>query len=241
MSTTQLIYMEDFGVIECDAEVVSLNEDEGNQVVVLNQTCFYPKGGGQDFDQGIITSELASFEVEAVLFIDNEVKHIGHYINGTFSAGDVVHCKVKGDRRLLNTRIHSGGHLLDMAVRQLDWAWKPGKGAHYPDMSFVEYSGEFDGEQKQKYVNELQAKINELIAKGSTNTIKFMTTKEMAATGAVVPDNLPKGKPTRAVFYDDFAVPCGGTHVEGIEDIGKLIITNIKRRSGNIKVSYRVE
>lgn len=89
--------------------------------------------------------------------------------------------------------------------------------AHYPDMAFFEYSGEFDGEQKQKYIDELQSEINKLIAKGSINAIKFMTTEEMAAFGAVVPDNLLKGNPSRAVFYDDFAVPCGGTHVKDIE------------------------
>jgi Ser-tRNA(Ala) deacylase AlaX len=232
--------MEDFGVTECDAEVVSLDEYEGKQVVVLDQTCFYPKGGGQDFDQGIISSGSATFEVEAVFFVDGEVKHIGHYTKDVLKAGDTVHCKVKENRRLLNTRLHSGGHLLDMAVRQLGWGWIPGKGAHYPDMSFVEYGGEFDGEQKQKYIDELQAEIDMLISKGSVNTIKFMTVEEMEATGAVVPDNLPKGKPTRAVFYDDFAVPCGGTHVRDIKDIGKLTVTNVKRRSGNIKVSYKV-
>lgn len=240
MSATKLIYMEDFGVIECDAEVTSLDEHEGKQVVVLNQTCFYPKGGGQDFDQGTIISEMATFNVEAVFFIDGEVKHIGHYIEGSFKVGDAVHCKVKEDRRLLNTRIHSGGHLLDMAVRQLGWAWKPGKGAHYPDMAFVEYSGKFDGEQKQKHIDELQTEIDKLIAQGSTNTIKFMTPEEMAATGAVVPENLPKGKPTRAVFYNDFAVPCGGTHVKDIKDIGKVTVTNIKKKDGNIRVSYKV-
>jgi Ser-tRNA(Ala) deacylase AlaX len=238
---TKLIYMEDFGVVECDAEVIKLEEHEDKQVVILDQTCFYPKGGGQDFDQGAITFETATFDVEAVFFIEGEVKHIGHYAEGVFKVGDKVHCKVEEDRRLINTRIHSGGHLLDLAIRQLGWGWKPGKGAHYPHMAFVEYAGEYDGEQKQKYIDELQTKMDELIAKGSTNTIRFMTPEEMTASGAIVPDNLPKGKPTRAVFYDDFAVPCGGTHVKDIKDIGKVIVTNIKKKDGNVRVSYKVE
>lgn len=83
--------------------------------------------------------------------------------------------------------------------------------------------------------------MDELIVEGSTNTIKFMTPEEMTATGAMVPENLPEGKPTRAVFYDDFAVPCGGTHVKDIKDIGKATVTNIKRKDGNIRVSYIVE
>lgn len=238
---TKLVYMEDFDVVTCEAKVERLEEHEGKQVVILDQTCFYAKGGGQDFDLGTIESSNATFTVESVFFVDGEVKHIGEYSKGSFNIRDSVSCKVDEDRRRLNTRIHSAGHTLDMAVRELGWKWIPGKGAHYPHMAFVEYSGDFDSEQKQQLIGELQAKIDGLLAKGSTNLIKFMTPEDMKATGAFVPDNLPKGKPTRAVFYDDFAVPCGGTHVKDIADIGKITITNMKRKDGNIRVSYAVE
>jgi Ser-tRNA(Ala) deacylase AlaX len=237
---TELLYLNDFDVTRCDAVVTKLDKHEGKQVVVLDQTCFYPKGGGQDFDQGTIVSEAAVFRVEAVFFVDGEVKHIGEYDKGNFTAGDKVEAEVDQARRQLNCRIHSGGHLLDMAVRELGWDWHPGKGAHYPHMAFVEYSGEYNGEQKQQFITDLQTKIDELLAKGSTNTIKFMTPEEMTASGAVVPDNLPKGKPTRAVFYNDFPVPCGGTHVKDVKDIGTEKITNIKRKDGNIRVSYAI-
>lgn len=237
---TKLVYMEDFDVTTCNAVVERLEEYEGKQVVILDQTCFYAKGGGQDFDLGTITSDSADFTVEAVFFVDGEVKHIGEYTKGSFSVGDNVTCKVDEERRRLNSRIHSAGHTLDMAVRQLGWDWIPGKGAHYPHMAFVEYAGEFNSEKKQEIIEDLQKTINELLAKGSTNSIKFMTPEEMADTGAFVPDNLPKGKPSRAVFYDDFAVPCGGTHVKNIADIGKITVSNIKRKDGNIRVSYGV-
>lgn len=238
---TDLIYMNDFDVVTCDAVVTKIDEYEGKDVLVLNQTCFYPKGGGQDFDLGIIQSEKAEFIVEAVFFVDGEVKHIGHYKNSMLSINDSVTCKVNKERRQTNTRIHSAGHVVDMAVRQLSWDWKPGKGAHYPHMAFVEYSGAFETEQKQQLIEALQAKINELVEKGSHNTIKFMTPEEMKATGAFVPENLPKGKPTRAVFYNNFAVPCGGTHLKDIKTVGALTVTNIKRKDGNVRVSYSVE
>ena len=233
--------MEGFNVVSCEAEVVKTEEFEGKKVVILDQTCFYPKGGGQDFDQGMISSSDSIFRVEAVFFIEGEAKHMGEYKKGNFSTGDKVDCKIDESRRGLNTRIHSGGHILDMATRQLGWGWIPGKGAHYPHMAFVEYSGEYDGEQKQKYITELQEKIDELIKSGSKNIIEFMTPEEMKNTGAVVPENLPKGKPTRVVFYDDFAVPCGGTHVKNIADIGKLTVTTIKRKDGNVRVSYQIQ
>ena len=103
MSVTKLIYIDDFDITECDAEVVSLDEHEVKQVFILNQTCFYPKGGGRDFDQGTIISGTASFEVEAAFSIGGGVRHTGHYSGGSFKLGDTVYCKVKEDRRLLHT------------------------------------------------------------------------------------------------------------------------------------------
>lgn len=238
---TKLIYLEDFNITDCMATVVNFDEHEGKQVVVLDQTCFYPKGGGQDFDQGAITSDSADFTVEAVFFIDGEVKHIGEFLNGKLELGDSVECKVDEGRRAINTRIHSAGHTLDMAVRQLGWDWKPGKGAHYPHMSFVEYSGQYNPEERDELIKRLQVKIDELLSAGSNNTIEFMTPEEMKLAGAVVPDNLPKGKPSRAVLYDRFIVPCGGTHVKNIKDIGSIKVTKIKMKDGNIRVSYSVQ
>jgi Ser-tRNA(Ala) deacylase AlaX len=241
LEMTELLYMKDFNITDCEATVVGVSEFEGKQVISLNQTCFYAKGGGQDFDQGSISSDGAVFTVEAVHFVDGEVKHIGSFEQGSFKVGDSVHCQVNQDRRQLNTRLHSAGHVLDMAVRQLGWDWIPGKGAHYPHMSFVEYSGQLDAENKDALIRSLQEKIDQLIQQGSTNSIRFITPEEMATLGAVVPKNLPKGKPSRAVLYDNFAVPCGGTHVENIKEIIKLVVTKMKMKDGNIRVSYSLE
>lgn len=237
---TKLLYMEGFDVTGCDAVVTKLAEHEGKQVVVLDQTCFYAKAGGQDFDQGVIKSDKAEFRVEAVFFVDDEVKHIGEYVEGTLQVGDKVQCSVDAERRRINTQLHSGGHVIDMAVRGLGLNWTPGKGAHYPHMAFVEYSGEFEPEKKQELIETLQQAINELLAAGSTNEIQFMTAEEMAAKGAFVPENLPKNKPSRAVLYNDFIVPCGGTHVRDIKEISSVVIKNIKRKDGSIRVSYTV-
>ena len=237
---TKLLYMEGFDVVSCQAQVTAVEQHEGKDVVVLDQTCFYAKGGGQDFDQGIIKNESAEFKVEAVFFADGEVKHIGEYVSGSFANGDSVQCEVNTERRQLNTRLHSAGHVIDMAAKALSYPWTAGKGAHYPHMSFVEYSGQLDAEEREGVKAALQEKVDELIAHGSNNTLQFMTPEEMAAAGADVPDNLPQGKPSRAVIYDDFVVPCGGTHVKNISEIGKLTITKIKKKDGNIRVSYAV-
>lgn len=46
---------------------------------------------------------------------------------------------------------------------------------------------------------------------------------------------------TRLVYLGDFGVPCGGTHVRNLKDIGKIVVTKVKSKKGLTKVSYRVE
>ncbi len=47
--------------------------------------------------------------------------------------------------------------------------------------------------------------------------------------------------PKVVVLCGDFGVPCGGTHVQRLFEIGKLEITKLKHKQGAVKVSYRVE
>lgn len=238
---TKLLYLEDFDVVSCQAVVQNVYKHEGNTVVVLDQTCFYPKGGGQDFDTGTISAgDGATFAVEAVFYVGSEVKHVGSFTEGNFAVGDSVTCTVNGDRRALNTRLHSAGHVLDMAVRGLGYDWLPAKAAHLPHQCFVDYKGTWHIEQREQIITDIQAAIDVLLAKGSTNTIVFMSPADMKSRGAVVPDNLPTDKPSRVVLYDDFAVPCGGTHVANIHDIGAVTVSKIKNKDGFIRVSYSI-
>jgi Ser-tRNA(Ala) deacylase AlaX len=43
------------------------------------------------------------------------------------------------------------------------------------------------------------------------------------------------------VYNGDYGIPCGGTHVKMLDDVGKVIITKIKCKKGITKVSYSVE
>ncbi len=223
---TKLIYMEEMQKLTHEARVESVTKEEEKTVVVLDETIFYPQGGGQPYDQGVIENESGKFIVEEVRYIDGVVKHIGHFEGKKFEIGEKVKLKVNPERRMLHMRLHSGGHVLDMAIAKLGLGWKPGKGYHYPEGPYIEYTGEFtDAENLQK---QIEAAANEIIAEATPTTIKFL------------PDQLVNGKPARVVLYGDFSVPCGGTHVANLKDIGHLLIRKISNKKGLIRVAYQV-
>lgn len=181
---------------------------------MLDQTCFYPRRGGQDWDTGTITSGDGVMHVEEVrLDGEGNVHHIGTMHGTPPAEGAEVLVEVDARRRELNSRIHSAGHLIDLAVDRLGFAWMPGRGAHYPYMSFVEYSGE--------------------------NEIRFMPTEEMHTVCQFVPDYISANKPGRVVMYHgDFGVPCGGTYVKNLSEIGRVGIAKVKKKDKAIRVSY---
>ncbi|HSX30564.1 MAG TPA: alanine--tRNA ligase-related protein [Candidatus Saccharimonadales bacterium] len=240
---TKLLYLEGFGITTADAQVVNVYAAEDDQMVVeLDQTCFYPRGGGQDWDTGAISSDDAQFTVATVRLDENGVvQHYGTFTNGAFTIGQDVHCAVDEDRRQANTRLHSAGHLVDMAVDALGLPWVPGKGAHYPHMAFVEYdTGDFEADDATQQA--IQAKVDELSTSDYQNQVMFMPAGEMGKYCRHVPANLPTNKPSRIVLYaDNFGVPCGGTHVQAVTEIGKVEIAKVKSKKGVTKVSYRVE
>lgn len=258
---TELMYLNDFDVLKGTARVLTVTDEpvnggstnggsadgdgDGRTVVVLDRTCFYPRGGGQDWDTGVIRtlpSEGATdgFTVEEVrLDPDGVVHHIG---TGTISAGSEVSLEVDAGRRAVNTRLHSAGHVVDLAVERLGLPWVPGKGAHYPHMSFVEYNASLAPEEVDAVVAQVQEAARSVIDAGSTNEIRFMPVSQMGEYCRNVPDNIPTNKPARIVLYTpDFGVPCGGTHVADVRDIGTLTVTKIRSKKGVTKVSYAVE
>lgn len=240
MEPTRLLYLEDFNVLEHEARVLGVQAEEGRDIVMLNETIFYPQGGGQPYDQGVMESILGKFLVEEVRFVEGIVKHIGKFERGKFEVGEIVKCAVDKERRALNSRLHSGGHVVDLGVLRLNLGWIPGKGYHFPDGPYVEYAGTFAEADKENIRAAIEGACNKSVAEGRATKLLFMDKSQMESVCHHVPDYIPEGKPARVVMYGDFGVPCGGTHVANLRDIGHLTVRKIKAGGGKIKVSYDV-
>lgn len=241
MQTTHLLYLEDFTLLRSPAMVVDVLEENCKTVVLLDKTIFYPQGGGQPFDTGVIENPSGKFLVEEVRFVDGIVKHVGRFEQGGFKKGDAVTCCVDKGRRELNSRLHSAGHVVDMAVAALKYDWTPGKGYHFPDGPYVEYTGNLKPEDKEKIKNAIESTCAQFINEGRTTKLLFMDKDAMKKVCRFVPDYLPANKPSRVVMYGDFGVPCGGTHVSNVHDIGSITIRKIRTDGQTIRVSYQIE
>ena len=238
--STILFYLDHMHDLEGDAVVERVDQQADRSVVYLDQTILYPQGGGQPYDKGVIQGSGTKFIVEEVRFMDGEVLHFGHFEGQPFMPGEDVHIVVDAERRQLNTRLHSGGHLVDMAVNQLGFDWTPGKGYHFPDSPFVEYGGQLDAAKQAELQAEIEKTSNELIGQDLPVTCRFVEIDELHRLCRHVPENIPTNKPSRVVQFADFAIPCGGTHVKSLAEIGHVGITKLKQKGDNIIVGYQV-
>jgi Ser-tRNA(Ala) deacylase AlaX len=142
---------------------------------------------------------------------------------GNLTVNTRVNCFVNKERRVLNTRLHSAGHLVDLVLKELYIDWVPGKGYHFPQGAYIEYMGNLEGYNIEKLKHDITNKALEIIARNIETRLVFDESK------------LQGSKPTRTVYYGDFGIPCGGTHVANLSDIGTITIRKIKKEKEAIR------
>lgn len=230
MAATSQLYWEDTYQFNGDANVLAVNEsstDPTKWLIVLDRTIFHPQGGGQPSDRGIITADGISFKVSHVSARkeDKVIEHLGEFLDGQrFEAGAVVTLAVDEDLRRLHARLHSAGHLLDAALRNLGWTQlEPSKGYHFTDNPYVEYNGEVKEADRPGLIDSLNGELIRMIAADVAVAVQYD-----AATGV------------RLVDVAGVECPCGGTHVKKLGEIQRVKVTRIKKNKQTIRISYEL-
>jgi Ser-tRNA(Ala) deacylase AlaX len=195
---TQLDYLLDSYVFSATARVLSASATE----LVLDRTIFHPQGGGQPSDVGVVRSAdgAARFAVAAAkkdtvgdphapATMHTIVRHAGAYeSNAHFAVGDEVVLDVDERVRRLHARLHSAGHLIDVAMERAGYALKAAKGSHSPDMAFVEYAGTIESGEMEAARERLQDICSTLIAEArpvSAVVVPFETLREKCGFGTL--------------------------------------------------------
>ena len=242
---TKKLYLEDWLNLNFKAKVEPVTEDEdGNLNLILDQTAFYPGGGGQPCDLGDISWEGGSLSLSKVSKDkDGVIIHIGELRGQMPKPNQEVEGQVDAERRELNSRLHCAGHLVDYGVKQTKLNWIPGMGSHFPGACFVRYEGEANPEDYEGLASEIEKNINDYIKKGGEVTAKLVPSIEAVKFSEYIPQPVLDSyqNVNLACYPDNFNICCGGTHVRNISEIGKIKITKIKKKDGKLKVSYEIE
>lgn len=237
---TKLLYLDDSNIFTCSALIIEIKKtEEGKEVVITDQTVFYPQGGGQPYDTGEIVSCTSIFSVEEVRFIDGFVYHIGHFKKGIMHIKEKTNLFVNEARRTVNRRYHTAGHIIDIAIKQFDNRLTPVKGFHFPEGAYVEYQGLIDESKKEELRSVLQSKVDDIIHMELPVSWKVVQKEQLSMYCDFVPSWIPENKPIRIVQIGEFrAHPCGGTHIRNTKEIKKMLIEKVSSKKGNTRISY---
>ena len=233
LESIEAAYFEEFS-----AEVIEIEDNK----VVLDQTLFYPLGGGQNWDLGTIDGPNGKMNVIEVRGRDT----IHHTIEDTFELeiGDEVSGTIDFERRYAHMKMHTAQHLVSgIAYEMFDGVRTVGNQIH-TEKSRIDFK---PIQFTEDMLSELQSAVNEKIQLGLEVTDSQMTRDEI---NSIMPqertnmDLLPS-------FIDDLRVvtigdkqdlcPCAGTHVRNISEIkGIEFIGKKSKGKGTQRVTYQL-
>ncbi|HEK4935995.1 TPA: alanine--tRNA ligase [Clostridioides difficile] len=216
------------GTIEAivkDDELVQ-SAKEGDKVsIVLDNTTFYPEGGGQVGDCGLITNENLVLEVlNTKKGANNSIKHIGIIKSGRISNGDKVKTLVDGETRMSAARNHSATHLLHKALREV-----LGEHVNQAGSLVTPERLRFDITHFEAISNEelkvIEEKVNNVILSSLDIKCDIMNIKEAKEKGATALFGEKYGDEVRVVSMGDYSTElCGGTHLTNTSQVGMFKI-----------------
>lgn len=229
---TQLLYRADAYLKEFDARVVKALKLGDRYGVILNRTAFYPMGGGQPSDNGVIKGKNGEVRVVDVQMARGTVVHVTDEIIGEIKEGEQVKGIINWDRRYTLMRNHTAAHLMAEALRRATGIpMKVIGSAIDVDKARLDFAYE---ESLGPLLPEIEKAANSIVKENRPVEIKMMKRREAEKYVERFHENLktlpPQVQEVRIVEIKDLhACACGGTHVKTTGEIGTIKV--LKRRS----------
>jgi misacylated tRNA(Ala) deacylase len=232
---TELLFRDDAYLRMCEARVLSATE----QGIVLDRTVFYPMGGGQPGDTGVLRWTGGQVRIIDTRKGDapDTVKHLPEPGSVLPKPGDGVSAEIDWDRRYAHMRIHTCLHVLSCVVVA------PVTGGN---IAADKGRLDFDIDMSQLDAERIEAGVNELIARAIPTETVWITDAELDArpdlvkTMSVQP---PRGAgQVRLLRIEGIDLqPCGGTHVRNIGEIGRVRVLRIRsegKRNKRVEIGF---
>ncbi len=241
LPATRMLYYEKQDELEAKGKIEWVSV-EGHQVVV-DQTPFYPEGGGQMFDKGVIVDS----EGKIGKVLDGEKVHgvSVHHLQGNHGTqckvGQTVTLKVDKVRRAAIMRHHSATHVvLQAAMRVLGpHVWQTGSNKD-EDVAHVDITHFEKITRDQK--NEIERLANEVVKANQKVTVLSVDrgVAEQKWGFRIYQGSGAIGKVLRVIDIKEWDTECcGGTHVRETSEIGRIKITGVESiQDGVIRLYY---
>jgi alanyl-tRNA synthetase len=218
----------EYDELEARAEVELRVETAVTAELVLDETPFYPEGGGQVGDRGVIRDA----ESGAVLFTVDDtqgqaggvVVHRGR-LHGRVAVGQAVVAEVDADRRARTMRNHTGTHLLHRALRNTVGEQARQAGSLVtPDHLRFDYPADRPlGPDERRAIED---EVRRVVREDRAVTARHMSMADAVAAGADAFFDEKYGERVRTIAVDGYSHElCGGTHCRATGQIGGFIIT----------------
>lgn len=205
--------------------VISCTKNKkGTWDTILNQTAFYPEGGGQPSDTGALNGVK-------VLHVSEKGKEIIHELEAPLEEGVLAEGVIDWQKRYDNMQQHTGEHIFSGLVH---------KHFGYDNVGFHmgtdEVTVDFNGVLTQEQLDELEDEANQLIydnvpvkvfypSKEELEELDYRSKKEL--TGLVRIVEIPGGD----------ICACCGTHVETTGEVGLIKLRTMINYKGGVRIS----
>jgi len=232
---TKLLYHENSFTYECSARVVAVEGDE----IALDATVFYPGGGGQMADRGIISWDSQQSEAN-VIAMNKRNDTIWHTVDCMAPAvGTAVVCTIDWDFRYQMMRTHTALHILCGTIWR-EFGVQVTGGQMYPDRARMDFAMENLNKERIAYIEE---KINEAIEADYPIKVYSLPREKAFAIPDLIRTKInllpPEMENIRIVEIVGLDLQAdGGTHVNHTKEVGGILITKTENKG---KINKRLE
>lgn len=226
---TDLLYLQDSYIQEFQAKVVEI--DNINHSIILNQTAFFPGGGGQPADKGKIIVDNQIYPVEKVKKENHQVLHFIEPEHSLPAVGSAVTGKLDWNRRYQMMRTHTAMHILCGVIFRDYGALVTGG-----DMELLKGRMDFEFATMHKdLVMEIEAAINVEVAKARLVQTYILPRQEAFQIPDLIrtkinllPESIQEVRVVEITGLDLQAD--GGTHVSNTAEVGPIRIVDYKSK-----------
>jgi alanyl-tRNA synthetase len=230
LPTTIPLYYEDVQQREFDASVLAclplLDKDipdGATHGIVLDKTCFYPEGGGQEGDFGNLFTDSKRVQVLDTRKVGSLIVHL---TNGSFDTGDLIHGALNWNRRKQLMDHHTAVHIVGGAARRV-----LGPHIYQAGANKSEESGRLDithfNRLDRKDLDAIESLANEVLGQVQRTEKTELNRRDADKKYGfdLYQGGAPKGNLIRILRISDHDIQaCGGTHHDEPGQIGSIRI-----------------